>query len=87
MAQTAASSPPGDIGGPGSGSGGTIHRLCLTPEVRHCGFCQLTKIIADHVGLHDRHFSNSAIGLKKSPKIQIFLRCAQPEYNFNVTTS
>jgi hypothetical protein len=44
----AASSPPGDIGDPGSGSGGTIHRLCCAPEVKNCGFYQLTKIIPDY---------------------------------------
>jgi hypothetical protein len=42
---TAAFWPPGDIGSPGSGSDGTIHRLCFTPEVRDCGFYQLSKIM------------------------------------------
>jgi hypothetical protein len=69
---TAAFSPPGDIGNPGSGSDGTIHRLCFTPEVKRCRFYQLTKIIADHVGLRDRHFSNLIIRSKESRKFGYF---------------
>jgi hypothetical protein len=42
---TAAFWPPGDIGSPGSGSEGTIHRLRFAPEVRNCGFYQLSKIM------------------------------------------
>jgi hypothetical protein len=43
--KTAAFSPPGDIGNPGSGNDATIHRLRFAPEVSHCGFYQLSKIM------------------------------------------
>lgn len=41
--KTAASSPPGDIGDPGSGSEATIHRLCFAPEVKTADFINYQK--------------------------------------------
>jgi hypothetical protein len=83
---TAASSPPETSACPGLGSRPRIHRLRLAPEVRRCGFVQLSKMIVDRC-VRTLSITSATPVSRVAKKLRNFCDAFGREYNFNDTVT